>query len=143
MHETSSLKVLAYKALERLQRNNERNKRETKDENVVSQNMPCETKICPHDPGYAEARGGDPAFLQKPFLIQISSLSEEYEERIAIAEYDGQQDTIQAQRIAYQDAFISVLNALPYDDKEEKAWFEERIKAAKEWLLGQGIQCLE
>jgi len=100
MHETSSLKVLAYKALERLQRNNERNKRETKDIKVVSRPMSCETRNI---------------HLPKSFLFHQSSLSDDYEERIAIAEYDGHQTSIQAQRIAYQDAFITTLNAYPFD----------------------------
>jgi len=68
------------------------------------------------------------------------SILETFEERIAIAEYDGHQNSDQAQRIAYQDAFITVLNALPYEDKEGADWFEKRIKVAKEWLLGQGIR---
>lgn len=122
--ETSSLKALAYKALERLQRNNARNKNETKDEKSVSQNLSRET------------RNGAP---EKPFLIQVSSLSEDYEERLAIAEYDGHQTSVQAQRIAYQDAFITVLNALPFKDTEREDWFEERIKAAREWLLAQSF----
>jgi len=124
INETSSLKGLAYKVLERLQRNNERNKNETNAEKIVSQNLSRETKN---------------SSSQKPFLIQLSSLSEEYEERIAIAEYDGYQSSIQAQRIAYQNAFISVLNALPYEDGEEGDWFEERINVAKEWLLKQNV----
>lgn len=123
--ETSSLKVLATNALERLQRNSSRNKNETKDKNFVSQNIPRETKNNPPE---------------KPSLIQLTFLPEEYEERIAIAQYDGQQSSLQAQRIAYQDAFIAVLNALPYKDMEREDWLEERIGAAKEWLLNQGLE---
>jgi len=72
-----------------------------------------------------------------------SSLLDDFEERIAIAEYDGHQNSTQAQRIAYQDAFITVLNTLPYKDTEgrdEEDWLEQRIKAAKEWLVSQGLQ---
>ena len=123
--ETSSLKALAYKALERLQRNKDRNKNETKDEKFVSRSSPCET------------RNIDP---KVPFLIQLSSLPEDDEERLAIAEYDGHQTSIQARRIAYQDAFISVLNTLPYEDAEEGDWFEARIRATRECLLSQDIR---
>jgi len=82
MRETASLKTLTYKDLERLQRNVERNKNETNGEKIVSQNPSRETKTCPHE-------SGELVLLQKSFLIQLSSLPEEYEERIAIAEYDG------------------------------------------------------
>ncbi|HUX80291.1 MAG TPA: hypothetical protein VMW10_11210 [Alphaproteobacteria bacterium] len=111
MNETSSLRSLAYKALERLERNKQRNKTETK--NIA---------------------------LSEPILPQRSFLSEAYDERRAIAEYDGRQTPTQAQRIAYQDAFIAVLNALPYEENLEGDWFIERIKAAQEWLVSQGLQ---
>jgi hypothetical protein len=62
----------------------------------------------------------------------------EYEERIAIAEYDGLQSSTRAQHIAYQDAFIAVLNTLPYGEAEGD-WLAQRITIAKEWLLAQGI----
>ena len=69
-------------------------------------------KTCPHDPsyaeGFAEARSGDPVFLP-----------DDYEERLAIAEYNGRQTSVQAQRTAYRDAFISVLNTLPYEGTNE------------------------
>jgi hypothetical protein len=56
-----------------------------------------------------------------------------FEERVAIAEYDGGQAPALAQRIAYQDAFSAVLNTLPYEDTERshrEDWLEQRIKAA-------------
>jgi hypothetical protein len=71
------------------------------------------------------------------------SLLDDFEERLAIAEYDGQQTPTQAQRIAYQDAFIAVLNTLPYKDTEdsyEEDWLDQRIKAARDWLSAQGLQ---
>lgn len=71
------------------------------------------------------------------------SLLDDFEERIAIAEYDGQQSTTQAQRIAYQDAFIAVLNTLPYDEAEgyyDEDWLTRRVKAAQSWLVAQGLQ---
>lgn len=39
-----------------------------------------------------------------------------------------------------QDAFIAVLNTLPYEDKEEGDWFEKRIKAAQKWLISKGLE---
>jgi hypothetical protein len=128
MHETTSLKALASNALERLESNKPRNKIKTKDFKGVSAPIPCETKNIA---------------LSKPFLPERAFLSETYDERIAIAEYDGQQTITQAQRIAYQDAFIAVLNTLPYKDTEEgydEDWLSQRIRAAREWLLAQGLE---
>ncbi|HUX80423.1 MAG TPA: hypothetical protein VMW10_11885, partial [Alphaproteobacteria bacterium] len=82
-------------------------------------------------------------FLSEQFLPRLSVLSEAYDERIGIAEYDGHQSTTQAQRIAYQDAFIAVLNTLPYEGAErdyEEDWLEQRIDAAKDWLSAQGLE---
>src|SRR5207253_1582333 len=54
-----------------------------------------------------------------PFTFSNDSdLLDGYEERLAIAEYDGHQNSTQAQRIAYLDAFIAVLVTLPYEDAE-------------------------
>ena len=121
MHETNSLKTVASNALERLERNKPRNKIGTKASNSVSGPILCETK-------------------PEPVLLQLSSLQDEYEERLAIAEYDGHQNPTQAQRIAYQDAFIAVLNTLPYEETHEGDWVDQRIKAAKDWLVSQGIE---
>ncbi|OJW55193.1 MAG: hypothetical protein BGO67_05320 [Alphaproteobacteria bacterium 41-28] len=129
MNETSSLKFLAHKTLERLERNKQRNKCETKSINLVSRPIYHETRY--------ETKNIRPT---KPVLLQLSSLFEDHEERIAIAEYDGQQTPAQAQRIAYQDAFIAVLNTLPYKDHYECNWLDQRIKATKEWLMAQGIK---
>jgi hypothetical protein len=63
---------------------------------------------------------------------------EEYEERLAIAEYDGLQSPTQAERIAYVDAFVSVLVTLPYDEGDGD-WLDYKVTAAKRWLLDQGI----
>jgi hypothetical protein len=71
--------------------------------------------------------------------IERDKILYEYEERLAIAEYDGEQSTIQAERIAYQDAFMAVLAALPYENVEDN-WMVQRIKAAQEWLLYQGFR---
>ena len=78
--------------------------------------------------------------LQRPF--RKSSLLDDFEERLAIAEYDGHQGTLQAQRIAYQDAFIDVLNTLPYEEEKgyyDEDWLIRRIKAAQSWLVTQGL----
>jgi hypothetical protein len=61
-----------------------------------------------------------------------------FEERLAIAEHDGGQTPTQAERIAYVDAFVSVLVTLPYEDFG-KDWFLGRIRAAQNWLLDQGV----
>lgn len=77
------------------------------------------------------------------FPYEGSSYLDDFEERLAIAEYDGQQSSNQAQRIAYQDAFITVLNTLPYEEAEgyyDEDWLTRRIKAAQSWLVAQGLQ---
>lgn len=57
---------------------------------------------------------------------------------MAIAEYDGDQTSTQAERIAYMDAFMSVLATLPYEDAKED-WLPQKIRTAQDWLLEQGI----
>jgi hypothetical protein len=71
-------------------------------------------------------------------------LVHEFEERISIAEYDGQQNTHQAQRIDYQDAFIVALTATPYEGMHvgadgSSSWFAKCIKESQTWLISQGI----
>ena len=128
MHEINSLKTLASNALERLERNKARNKIETKASESVSESV---------------FSGTQNIALSEPLLPQRAFLSEAYDERIAIAEYDGQQTPTQAQRIAYQDAFIAVLNTLSYGDTKESHetdWLDQRIKATKAWLSAQGLE---
>jgi len=75
--------------------------------------------------------------------LDRTSLLDNFEERLAIAEYDGHQSPIQAQRIAYQDAFIAVLNTLPYEEEEgyyDEDWLTRRIKAVQNWLVAQGLR---
>ncbi len=75
--------------------------------------------------------------------LDKSSLLDDFEERIAIAEYDGHPGPSQAQRIAYQDAFIAVLSTLPYNDTEgyhDENWMIRRVKSAQAWLVAQGLQ---
>ncbi len=76
-------------------------------------------------------------------LFDKESLLYDFEERIAIAEYDGHQGPIQAQRIAYLGAFMAVLNTLPYRDIKEDHegdWLNQRIKTTREWLADQGVR---
>jgi hypothetical protein len=98
---TSSLKVLANKVLER---NKDRNKSGTE----ALKSVPLSDQTVPLR---GTNSGADDA-------TQYDALSYEFEERLAIAEYDGQQTPLQAQRIAYLDAFISVLVALPQESYE-------------------------
>ena len=63
---------------------------------------------------------------------------QDFEERLAIAEYDGQQTTTQAERIAYLDAFVLVLITLPYEGAKDN-WLDQRVNTAKDWLTDQGI----
>lgn len=119
MQETNSLKALASLALERLERNKPQNQIETTVSKSVSAPILCETK-------------------SKLVLLQLSSLPEEYEERLAIAEYDGLQNSTQAERIAYLDAFMAVLATLPYEDIEGD-WLAHRVNTAQEWLVDQDM----
>jgi hypothetical protein len=68
-----------------------------------------------------------------------TNILDDFEERLAIAEYDGHQSPFQAQRIAYQDAFVAVLATLPHEDATGD-WLGQRMGAAKEWLLDQGME---
>ena len=82
------------------------------------------------------------SWVKKPLSLHPSSLMDEYEERLAIAEIDGHQTPLQAERIAYQDAFISVLVTLPqeaYESSHGEDWLDARITAAKEWLQAQNL----
>ncbi len=62
---------------------------------------------------------------------------QDYEERLAIAEHDGGQTPLHAHRIAYLDAFISVLTALPAKDSQ-KDWLDKRIHISLAWIEAQG-----
>jgi len=72
--------------------------------------------------------------------LEKTALAGEFEERIAIAEYDGQQSTLQAQRIAYHDAFIAALTTIPYETAYQSNWFSQHIKDSQAWLVSQGIR---
>ncbi len=77
---------------------------------------------------------------KKPYLFDGDFVLQNFEERIAIAQYDGHQNTTQAQRIAYQDSFIAVLNTLPYEENYGKDWLAQRIKETQMWLVDQGLE---
>jgi hypothetical protein len=69
------------------------------------------------------------------------SIKDDFEERIAIAEYDGKQDAILAYRIAYEGAIMAILNANPPNDlvRPNVDWLQDRIKSAEDYLIAQGI----
>jgi hypothetical protein len=128
MRETAPLKSLASSVLTRLERNKPWNKRETGGEKNVLRVVSSETTN---------------NVIKEPFLIRDSSLLEDYEERLAIAEYDGHQGPVQAQRIAYQDVFIAVLLSLPDEasstETSLKEWLRNRIEGAQSWIEGMEI----
>ena len=62
----------------------------------------------------------------------------DFEERIAIAEVDGNQNPIQAHRIAYFDAFISLLSALVEKDPHQD-WLAQKIQTALATLEAQNF----
>ena len=64
-----------------------------------------------------------------------------YEERLAIAEIDGQQNPLQAHRIAYLDAFISILSTLAEDDPHQD-WLTQKIQTALAILEAQNFPTL-
>lgn len=74
-------------------------------------------------------------------LFKDSGLLDEYEERLAIAEYDGGQTPTQAERMAYLDAFVSVLTTLPATDSQ-KDWLDMRIQTALTWIESQNFSTL-
>lgn len=75
-------------------------------------------------------------------LVSISLIAD-YEERLAIAEYDGQQSVHQSHRIAYVDAFSTVFATLPYEDEStdtKSDWLEKRLQMTQDWLRKQGVE---
>jgi hypothetical protein len=121
---TSSLKALANKVLKR---NKERNKPGT--EALKSVPLPDQT-VPPNGTNF----GANDA-------TQYDALSYEFEERFAIAEYDGQQTPLQAQRIAYLDVFISFLSDEAKDDLQ-KDWLAQKIQTALATLEAQNFPML-
>jgi len=121
-----SLKALA---IERLQRNAVRKRGLTE--------VPW---VPPRSPSPAPPQASE---CSKQDYIDISpSLKDDFEERIAIAEYDGQQGNAQALRIAYESALIAILNANPPNGSAKlgQDWLKDRMEAAESWLLLEGIE---
>ncbi len=77
----------------------------------------------------------------KPAIIQLASLAEAYEERLSIAEYDGEASTLQAHRMAYLDAFITILTDLS-SSETQRDWLAEKIQIALATLEAQNLPTL-
>jgi hypothetical protein len=85
-----------------------------------------------------------PLSLRSPELLDQNFYpygEHDFEERLAIAEYDGDQIDIQAQRIAYLDAFISALTSLPATETQ-RDWLDMRIQTCLAWIEGQKFPTL-
>lgn len=72
-------------------------------------------------------------------FLDKNLLKEDFEERLAIAGYDGHTSPEQAKKIAYQDAFIAALTSLPAEDDKASLqdWLHHRIQAAHSYLTTQ------
>lgn len=66
---------------------------------------------------------------------------QDFEERLAIAEYDGGKTSLHAHPIAYLDAFISTLTALPAT-ASQRDWLDMRIQTALTWIESQNFPVL-
>ena len=121
---TSSLKALENKVLKR---NKDRNKPGME----ALKSVPLSDQPVPLN---GTNSGADDA-------TQYAALSYEFEERAAIAEYDGQQTQLQAKRIAYLDAFVSILSTLVEDDLQ-KDWLAQKIQTALATLEAQNFPAL-
>ena len=75
---------------------------------------------------------------RSPSTFNEDSLCYDFEERLAIAEQNGYQTPIQAQRIAYLDAFISILSNLAEADPQ-KDWLAQKIQTAITALEAQSF----
>lgn len=81
--------------------------------------------------------------LSVPFQRTFNEefLRYDFEERLAIAEHDGQQTEMQAQRIAYLDRFITILSNLAQNDPH-KDWLAQKIQTAVKLLETQRFSSL-
>lgn len=122
---TSSLKALANKVLEQ---NKERNKPGTEASNSV-----------PPLPQSLSACGTNTEVGCK---VEADSFLYDFEERLAIAEYDGEASPVQAHCIAYLDAFISLLTHFAEDEPDYQDWLKMKIHVALERLEGQSFPIL-
>ena len=79
------------------------------------------------------SKGGDKSarFRFEPNMYGLpgASLRESFEERLAIAEYDGQQTPLQVERIAYLDAFLTLLFDLTALNPQ-RDWLAQKVQAA-------------
>lgn len=128
MNETASLKSLASNILERLERNKSRNKHETNVPNRVSHLLHCETKYETQNSVYFL-----PNSIGTSLNYHSGILRDGYEERIAIAEMDGKQPPIEAHRIFYLGAFISILSDLA-EKEPYRGWLAQKIQIGLETL---------
>ena len=71
----------------------------------------------------------------------VSQPYDEYEERLAIVEVDGNQTPIEAHRIAYLDAFISILSTLAENDPHQD-WLTQKLQVALATLEAQNLPSL-
>lgn len=101
------------------------------------------TKLLGKDPSFCTdktdrlEKEGDLSVMSVPALDK-NLLLENFEERLSIVEMEGQQPPDQAKRIATQDAFITVLTSLPWEeDQGKKDWLNLRIKKSQDWLSSQ------
>lgn len=96
MSGTNCLNSLATKTLERLSRNKARNRIGTNGENLVPQLIGDGTRI-------------------KGIFISVLELQDAYEERVAIAQYDGKQQPEKAIKIAQTDMVNTILMSFSGD----------------------------
>lgn len=117
---TFSLKALANKVLER---NKDGNKPGTEASNSVplhpQSSSPCGTNA------------------EVGCKVETDSFLYDFEERLAIAEYDGEASPVQAHSIAYLDAFISILTHFAEDEPDYQNWLKMNIHVALERLEDQ------
>jgi len=116
---TDSLKALANNVLER-------NKKGNKSGTGAS-------KSVPPMPQSSSAYGTNAEVGCK---VETDSFLYEFNERAAIAEYDGKASPVQANCIAYLDAFLSILFDLTALDFQ-RDWFAEEIQIALKNLEAQ------
>lgn len=121
---TFSLKALANKVLVR-----------NKERNIYGTRV---LKPVPHPDQSVPLRGTN---LEVNCKGQADNFLYDFEERLAIAEIDGHQIPLQALRIAYLDAFISILSTLTEDDPH-KDGLAEKIQTALATLERQNFPTL-
>ena len=81
-------------------------------------------------------------FDEKLRHFDRSSFRYAYGERLAITEVDGSITTLHAHRIAYLDAFITLLTVLAQEEPEYQDWLNTKIQIALAWLESQELPIL-